>query len=168
MSGSWAKKLNKSLFITEFYSNGYHWKWWIFCLLVYTDQCCLSPESCKLARCPVFQSKTGYEVKCRHHCRKYNSLAVQVKSNYFRVTSEFIFWEPRCKTAVQFVLLLCVPFFLSSFPEQFLFLIFILFLTSASGPQLQIWTENLWSFVGVCSLGMFWLHLVTFFQWQLR
>lgn len=115
----------------------------------------------------IFQSKTGYEVKGRHHCRKYNSFCCpKLSQNYVRVSSEFKFWEPRCKTTMQFVLLSYVPFSLSSFPEQFFFLIFILFLIFALGPQIQIWTENLWSFGGLL-LGMFWLHLVTIFQWQL-
>lgn len=43
---------------------------------------------------------------------------VQVNANDLRVTSEFKFWERRCKTTMQFVLLLYVPFFLSSFPEK--------------------------------------------------
>lgn len=81
--------------------------------------------------------------------------------NGLRVALKSELQEPKFKTIMQFVLLLHFPFFLSR--AEFIFFIFILFLISASGPQLQIWTENLWSSGGLF-LGMFWLHLVTFFQ----
>lgn len=48
----------------------------------------------------------------------------KLSQNYARVSLEFKFWEPRCKTTMQFVLLLYVPFFLSSFPEHFFILNF--------------------------------------------
>lgn len=71
--------------------------------------------------------------------------------NDLRVTLESELWEPRCKTIMQFVALFYVPFFLSR--AEFIFRIFILFLISASGPQLKIWTENLWCSGGLL-LGM--------------
>lgn len=77
-----------------------------------------------MSRCRIFQSKTGYEVKSRHHCRKCNSLCCPKLSQIIWISSEFKFWEPRCKTTMQFVLLLYVPFFLPSFPEQFFILNF--------------------------------------------